>query len=120
MSRFDESEPEPGVLHCDTCYGDVDNPGELFGCRCPECPVCGMAGDPDCYIGAPYVEAHIPPSKMRRPYGQAFYESYQQGQYAEGQNPPSWNQLEQYERDNIQAGVLAAVKQFRQEEALQQ
>lgn len=29
--------------YCQICAQDVDN------CICPECPVCGQAGDPDCY-----------------------------------------------------------------------
>jgi hypothetical protein len=34
-------EPDPP---CKTCGKDVDN------CICPECPVCGVVGEPDCYL----------------------------------------------------------------------
>ena len=34
---------EPAI--CEVCNGDVD----ADRCICPECPVCGNYGDPDCY-----------------------------------------------------------------------
>ena len=36
--------PEPA---CEVCLADLSD------CICPECPVCGDAGNPDCYRTAP-------------------------------------------------------------------
>ncbi len=38
MSYYDEPE-----IACEICGKD---PGD---CVCPECPLCGVTGDPDCY-----------------------------------------------------------------------
>jgi hypothetical protein len=42
---------DPGPCLC--CGGDP------AGCDCPECPVCGEAGNPECYVahGLAYSEA---------------------------------------------------------------
>jgi len=35
---------------CDVCGGIPDgDPESHYTCICPECPVCGATGDPDCY-----------------------------------------------------------------------
>ena len=40
---------------CEVCGGNPENPdepgkvSETGGCICPECPVCGEFGNPDCY-----------------------------------------------------------------------
>lgn len=51
MSKFGWSLP-PG---CGTLPGEEEYPCEVCGhgtnsCVCPECPVCGVAGCPDCYL----------------------------------------------------------------------
>ena len=38
------SGPPDYDVPCDICGEEVDD------CICPECPVCGSYGDPDCYI----------------------------------------------------------------------
>lgn len=40
--RSDDPPLEPEI--CQVCGFEPDN-----GCECPECPVCGCIGDPDCY-----------------------------------------------------------------------
>jgi len=42
-----------GTPRHDPCF-DYDPPcevcgGDPFDCPCPECPVCGVVGDPKCY-----------------------------------------------------------------------
>ena len=37
--------PWDGPLVCDVCGGDPEGDD----CICPECPVCGSAGEPGCY-----------------------------------------------------------------------
>ena len=34
---------------CDVCGKSVEGEGEGV-CDCPECPVCGVAGLPECYV----------------------------------------------------------------------
>lgn len=51
MSIFGWSYP-PG---CNSVPGDDEYPCEVCGlwpnnCICPECPECGNAGDPQCYV----------------------------------------------------------------------
>lgn len=37
-------------IFCEVCLGNVDIDSEKEGaCICPECPVCGEFGNPDCY-----------------------------------------------------------------------
>jgi hypothetical protein len=57
MGKFGWSYP-PGCtgtpydedIWCEVCGGNPDiEPDKEGGCICPECPVCGEAGNPDCY-----------------------------------------------------------------------
>jgi hypothetical protein len=41
---YDPPEPDP---ICWVCMGNVDHDR----CICPECPTCGVHGDPSCYVG---------------------------------------------------------------------
>lgn len=43
MNRFYPNEYDAD-LRCEVCFEFVDD------CICPECPVCGVTGDPHCYI----------------------------------------------------------------------
>jgi hypothetical protein len=37
--------PDDDETFCQVCFGSVDD------CICPECPICGVHGDPACYVG---------------------------------------------------------------------
>lgn len=45
MGYLDPPEHDYPEGLCEVCGQDLDN------CVCPECPVCGSAGDPGCYCG---------------------------------------------------------------------
>ena len=57
MSKFGWSYP-PGTtrlpwdnvqLTCEVCLGDPESTNPKNRCICPECDICGAAGDPACY-----------------------------------------------------------------------
>lgn len=120
---YDVGPPDPEILPCRICYGDVDDPNEWFGCRCPECPVCGAIGDPDCYSDT----GHMLPSVKVKPYGKTFYEAMmgEVNVEAMAQNETdtdsalrlaAWDAITEWERHAIHLSVMKAVDAFRQEE----
>lgn len=57
MNKFGWSYP-PGVSQlpwddvqnlCEVCLGNPESSNEESRCVCPECDICGSAGDPACY-----------------------------------------------------------------------
>ena len=120
---YDVGPPDPQPQPCRICYGDVDNPDEWFGCRCPECPACGVIGDPTCYSDT----GHMLPSAKVEPYGKTFYEAMmgevnveETARNAVGIESrlrlATWDAITEWERYAIHLSVMKAVDAFRQEE----
>lgn len=118
---YDIGPPDPEVLPCEICYGDVDNPDEWFGCRCPECERCGAQGDPQCYG----PNGHMPTQAPVEPYGEVFYKAMQRAVAVESPIQPvpgvpfqlcDWKDLQDWERRSIHMAVIEAIEKFRQEE----
>ena len=52
---------------CEICLGDPESSNPASRCLCPECDICGSAGDPACYAKGSRVNHGLELAREHRP-----------------------------------------------------